>query len=302
VRLALIFRSKDRGTTWEIAARQPNTYFINDVWRGDFALRGRTAALTDGRFSGLWLTSFSEQTLPAMFTEPRIDPFPNQQAGYSEDFGTDLSTCTTAICGLRQAGLRTNFLTHTVMVPFGSQRLVLSAYPSVISRGPGQGSTNGYIVYILDASTGDAAIKLEPVLPESGNEHESFIAFLTMVSDGRGSALLYWYDVDARSGETRIRGRHVSPRFQTDDFDTSRSGGLARSWSYADNDWYGDYHEAEGFSFLLPTSLFARTGTLRHIYFPAWADAQRQSHTARVVVDEPAAGRPIDALLSQLHD
>jgi hypothetical protein len=305
VRLALIFRSRDRGANWEIAARlSPTLPYVNQVWRGDFALRRRTAALIDGRFSGLWLAPFSGKMLPAMFAPPRLDPFPDQEAGYSEDFGKQgeaLTQCTTAICGLIRLGLRTNFLVHTVMVPFGSQRLVLSAYPSIISRGSGQGATNGYIVYVLDVSTGDA-VQLDPVLPESGNEHESFIAFLTMASDGRGSALLYWYDVDARSGETRIQGRHISPRAQTDDFDISRSRGVGRSWSYTDNDWYGDYHEAGGFSFLLPPTLFARTGTLRHIYFPAWADAQRQSHTARVIVDEPAAGRPIDAILSQLRD
>jgi hypothetical protein len=191
------------------------------------------------------------------------------------------------------------------MVPFGAQNLILVAYPSVISRGPRKGSTNGYIVYYLDVSTDDPPVELNPVLPESGDEHESFIAFLTMVPDGRGSALLYWYDVDARSdpvgrtGQVKIRGRHVSPRFQTYDFDLSRTAGVGRSWSYTDTGWYGDYHEAGGYSGLLPRPPFGRNPILRHIYFPAWADAHGETHTVQVIVDEPGAGQPIDTTSAQ---
>src|SRR5690348_18032291 len=47
---------------------------------------------------------------------------------------------------------------------------------------------------------------------------------------------IYWYDVDARSdpvgrtGQVKIRGRYVSSRFTTYDFDLSRTAGVGRSW------------------------------------------------------------------------
>jgi hypothetical protein len=160
----------------------------------------------------------------------------------------------------------------------GNSSQIIMVYPHSYSAPHTlAGTGNGCVFTFFDADKGSYA-EGTPITPLDPSP-TSYILHPTLIESGGGPVLLYWYDLNSKTMQGKIRGRIITGNgAYTEDFEISRTGGMSAPFAINQGHWFGDYHTGGGFVDSSSASLTAQTAR----FYPIWIQPEGFIHYAEV--------------------